>query len=99
MKSLDEIQEMVDALPDKEWRFDKVEEDALSYTGAIRTLKGQNIVEPAAESASMVHVLKPVANFLTEAPVLVQQLIDTIRANNDAAPKSVESTTGDEDSS
>lgn len=84
-KSLDDIQAMLDALPMKEFRFDKVREDALTYVGALRTTKGQNVIEPSHESASMVVGLKASIDFLTEAPVIVQQLLDTIKINESQA--------------
>ena len=82
-KSLDEIQEMLDALPSKEFRFDIVSEDALTYIGALRTEKGQNIIEPSTESASMIVGLRPSIEFLREAPQIVQQLLDTLREKRD----------------
>lgn len=85
MKSLDEIQEMLDLLPSKEWRFDTVREDAITYTGALRTSAGQNVIEPSTESASMVIGLRSSIEFLREAPQIVQQLLDTLRSNESAA--------------
>lgn len=85
-KSLDDIQSMLDALPMAEFRFDTVREDDLTMSGALRTKAGQNIIEPAAESASMIVGLKPSIKFLTEAPMIVKQLLDALRSS-EKAPK------------
>lgn len=69
---------MLAALPDegKGFRFDKVREDALTYTGALRTAEGQNVIEPSPESSSMVIGLRASIDFLTAAPKVVKQLVD-----------------------
>ena len=72
----EEIEDMLGALPSQTFRFDKVQEDALTYTGALRTDKGQNVVEPSPESASMIIALKPSIDFLVAAPQIVRQLLD-----------------------
>lgn len=104
MKSLDDIQDMLDMLPSAEWRFDKVREDALTYTGALRTTEGQNVIEPSAESASMVIGLKASIDFLEVAPEIVQQLlnkIDDLEAEKNQPPQKttlhVENVSEDED--
>lgn len=78
-KSLSDIQDMLDALPAPEFRFDSVREDDLTLAGALRTLKGQNIIEPAAESASMIIGLKASIRFLEAAPMIVKQLLDELK--------------------
>lgn len=83
--TLAEIEDMLDALPLDEFRFDKIQEDALTYTGALRTALGQNVIEPSPESASMVIGLKPSIDFLTAAPQIVRQLLDTIEHNKSVA--------------
>lgn len=85
-KSLDDIQEMLDALPLKTWRFDGVREDALTKTGALRTTAGQNVVEPSHESASMVVGLRASIDFLAEAPMIVQQLLDMLNSPSKVVP-------------
>lgn len=84
-KTLAEIQEMLDALPSKNFRFDTVREDALTYTGALRTAEGQNLVEPSPESASMVLGLRPVIDFLVASPEIVQQLLDQLDTSMEAS--------------
>jgi hypothetical protein len=79
--TLEEIQDMLDALPMKEWRFDQTREDSATRTGALRTTKGQNIVEPSTESQSMIVGLRPSIDFLENAPEIVQQLLDTLGGN------------------
>jgi hypothetical protein len=77
--TLDEIEDMLDALPQDEFRFDRVGEDALTYTGALRTVEGQNVIEPSPESSSMIIGLQPSINFLEAAPTIVRQLVQTIK--------------------
>jgi hypothetical protein len=72
----EEIEDLLDGLPAQEFRFDKVQEDALTYVGALRTMEGQNVVEPSPESASMIIGLKGTINFLTAAPQVIKQLLD-----------------------
>jgi hypothetical protein len=78
-KSLDEIQEMLDALPSKEFRFDLMKDDGLALHGALRTKEGQNVIEPAPESASFIVGLRGSIEFLSQAPQIVQQLLDEAR--------------------
>lgn len=85
-KSLEDIQEMLDALPLKTWRFDVVREDALTKVGALRTTAGQNVIEPSHESASMVVGLKASIDFLSEAPMIVQQLLDMLNRPSKVVP-------------
>lgn len=79
---LDAIEEMLDALPSDEWTFFEVSEDALTKTGALRTVEGQNIVEPGTESASMIVGLKPSIDFLAVAPQTMRALVNELRAKN-----------------
>lgn len=79
MYTLEEIEDMLDALPMDEFRFDKVGEDTLTYVGAIRTTEGQNIIEPSTESASMIIGLKPSIDFLTASPQIVRQLLGQLK--------------------
>lgn len=72
----EEIEDLLDGLPADKFRFDKMDEDALTYTGAIRTEEGQNIVEPSPESASMIIALKGSIDFLVASPQIVRQLLD-----------------------
>jgi hypothetical protein len=83
--SLDEIKDMLDALPMAKFRFDLVKEDTLTKTGALRTDEGQNVIEPSPESASMVIGLRASIDFLTAAPEIIKQLLDTMEHNEQVA--------------
>lgn len=71
----EQIEDLLDGLPSDKFRFDKMDEDALTYTGALRTEEGQNVVEPSPESASMIIALKGSIDFLVAAPQIVRQLL------------------------
>lgn len=67
-----------------------MDEDALTYTGALRTVEGQNVVEPSPESASMIIALKGSIDFLVAAPQIVKQLLEPEKAvGKDDKPESL----------
>lgn len=86
--SIEEIEDLLDGLPGDKFRFDKMDEDALTYTGALRTQEGQNVVEPSPESASMIIALRGTIDFLVAAPQIVKQLLETL-AHNEAQATAV----------